>query len=115
MTTHLVEYRALHRQDPPIRLIRRVCAVENLERLLVTSIVGERAAISAEHNAIVPVVKRRLLEDRCGLGPLADGAQRLGITDGCVRISWIGAVALAPGIHFLPPLDLGTRRGVGRD
>ena len=74
MAAHLIEHRALHRQDAPIRLVLRVRAVEYFERLLVTAVVSERPAVSAEHNAIVLVVKRRLLEDGCGLGSLADGA-----------------------------------------
>ena len=45
----LIEHGALHRQDAPVGPIRRVRAVEHLERLRVIAVVGERAAIGAEH------------------------------------------------------------------
>ena len=76
---HLVEHGALRRQDVPVRLIGRVGAVEHFERLLVFAGFGERAAVFAEHDLVVRVLHRHLLEDRDRLGALAGGAQRLGI------------------------------------
>ena len=115
VAAHLIEHRALHRQDAPVGLVLRVGAVEHVERLLVVAVVGERPAVGAEHDTIVRIVDRRLLEHGRGLRALADGAQRLGVADRRIRIGRLGAVALAPGIHLLPPLLRGARRGVGRD
>src|SRR3954453_10472729 len=107
MAGHLVKHCPLHRKDPPIRLILRVSAVEHVERLLEAAVVGERPTIGAEHDTVLGVLDRRLLQYGFSLRTLADRTQRLGVTDRRLGIARLGAVALAPSIHFLSPLLLG--------
>ena len=46
VAAHLIEHGALGGKDAPIRLVGRVGAAENIQRLIETTDVGQRAAIA---------------------------------------------------------------------
>ena len=99
VAAHLVEHRALDRQDAPVGLVLRMRAVERVQGLLVAAVVRERTAIGTEDDTVVPIVDCRLLKHGRGLRPLSNGAQCLGVADGRHGVARIVAVPLAPGIH----------------
>ena len=71
MAAHLVEHRALRRENVPIGLVRRMGAVEYLQGLIVVSGLGQCAAVGAEHGLVVRAFDRGLLQDGDGLGALS--------------------------------------------
>ena len=85
VAAHLVEHRALDRQDAPVGLVLRMRAVERVQGLLVAAVVRERTAIGTEHDTVVPIVDCRLHKHGRGLRPLSNGAQCLGVADGRSR------------------------------
>ena len=97
VAAHLVEHRALDRQDAPVGLVLRMRAVERVQGLLVAAVVRERTAIGTEDDTIVPIVDCRLLKHGRGLRPLSNGAQCLGVADGRHGVARIVAVPFAPG------------------
>ena len=100
MAAHLVEYRALRRENVPVGLVRRMGAVEYLQCLIVVAGVGQRPAVSAEHGLVVRALDRGLLQDGDSLGPLSGSAQRLRIAYRGLDVSRIGAILL--------PVDVGV-------
>jgi hypothetical protein len=121
VAAHLIEHGALHRENPPVRLVGRMGALQHAERLLEIARIGERAAIGAEQRLVFRVVDRGGLEHRGRLRALAVLAQRVGVADRVVGIARIGAEALAERLALAPPiglaaLDRGGNRsgGVGR-
>ena len=58
MAAHLIEHRALHREDAPVGLVGRMRALQHVERLLEVAGVGERAAIGAEQRLVFGIVDR---------------------------------------------------------
>ena len=95
----LVERRALHRENAPVRIVGRMGAAENIEGGLRIAIVGERAAVTGEQHLVAGMGNRGLFEHGGGLGALPGGAQRLAIGQGRIGILGIGAIALAINFH----------------
>ena len=112
MAAHLVEHRALHREDAPVRLVGRVRALEHVERLLEVAGIGERAAVGAEQRLVVRIMQRGGFQNRGGLRALAGRAQRLRVADRGVgdRADWRGIARRAP--RFAAPFGLAARRGL---
>ena len=111
MPADLVEHRALHRQDAPVRLVGRVRAAEHFERLLVVAGVGERPAIGAEQRLVVRIVDRGLLEHGDGLGALAGRAQRLRRSGSPLRGRSDSRGSARPRLRRVaPPFGFGARR-----
>ncbi len=108
MPAELIERGALHRENPPIRIVGRVGAAENVECLLRIAVVGERAAPRGEQHLIAGMSDGRLLEHGGRLGALPVGTQRLAVSQSGVGILGIGTVAVAH--HF----GRGVRIGIGR-
>jgi hypothetical protein len=106
----LIEHRALRIEDAPIGIVRRVCAVERIERLGILTGFRQRAAISAEQPHIVRISDRGLLQNGDGLGALIGGAQRPGVGHGRIGIARIFPVADGPDLNRLPPFGFGPRR-----
>ena len=76
VAAHLVEHGALGGQNVPVGLVRRVGAVEHVQRLLIISGFGERAPVSAEHGSVARAFDRSLFEHGDSLGTLSRLAQR---------------------------------------
>ena len=111
MPAHLVERRALHREDAPVRIVGAVRTAEHVKGLLKTAIVGERAAVGGEHRLVGGVRDRALLEHGNGLRALPGGAQREAITKCGVGVAGIGAVALAIGFGGAARVGIGDGFG----
>jgi hypothetical protein len=94
--------RALHRQDPPIRIFRRVRLAQHIEGLLKIAVVHERAPIACKQHLVAGIGDARLLEHGNRLRPLTGGAQRLGVVQREVGVLWVGAVAIAISVHLAP-------------
>ena len=62
VATQLIEHGALHREDPPIGIVRRVGAGEHVEGLLKITVVGKGAAIGREHGPVAGIGDGRLLQ-----------------------------------------------------
>ena len=105
-----VERSALHREDVPVRIIRRVCAAERVEALLVLAVVDQRAAIGCDQRAVVRIDDGRLFQHGSRLRALAGGAQRLAVAKRSFRILRVGAIALAIDLDGLAPVGIGLRR-----
>ena len=111
MPAELVERGSLHRQNAPVRIIRRMGAGEHVERLLGIAVVGERAAVAGEQRLVAGMGDGGLLEHGDGLGALSGGAQRLAIAQRRVGILGIGAIAFA--LDFDGAARIGTGTGSG--
>ena len=48
VVAQLIEHGALHIQNPPIRIVGRMCTIERLKRLLVLTGFSQCAAVGAE-------------------------------------------------------------------
>lgn len=48
MAAHLVEDRALHVENAPIRGVRRMCTIKGDQRLLVLARISQRTAVGTE-------------------------------------------------------------------
>ena len=82
VAAHLVEHRALRVENAPIRIVRRVGAVERLQRLLVLAGLGQRPAIGAEQRHAARIADRGLFEHGHRLRALVGRAQCLRVGDG---------------------------------
>ncbi len=113
MAAELVEHRTLRGENAPIRLVGRVGAVEDLERLLEIADVGKRAAVSAEQGGVAGVLEGCLLQHRDGLRSLAAAAQRLRVGDCRRGIIRFFAIAAGQPFGFGPPFGFGFWAGGG--
>ena len=99
MPAELIERGALHRKDPPVGIVGRVGAAEDVERLLEITVVGKRPAVARKQRLVAGVGDGGLFEHGGGLAALPGGTQRLAIGQGGLGIFGIGAVALAIDFH----------------
>jgi hypothetical protein len=112
VAAELVERGSLHRENSPIRIIRRVGAAENIERLLEIAIVGQRAAVSGEQRLVAGMGDGGLLEHGDGLGALSGGAERLAVAQGRVGILGVAAITLAIDFNRAARVSVGTCLGL---
>ena len=113
MPAQLIEHGSLHRENTPIRIIGRMGARENIERLLEIAVIGERAAIAGEQRLVAGMGDGGLFEHGDCLAALSRGAQRLAIGQCGVRILGIGAIALAIKLRRAPRIGIGARARLG--
>jgi hypothetical protein len=76
VATELVERGALGREDAPVRLARRMGALEHVERLPVVPGIGERAPVCAEQAAVLRVLRGGPFQHRNRLRAQTICAQR---------------------------------------
>ena len=98
MAAELIERGALHRENPPIRIVGRVGAAQDVECLLEIAVVGKRPAPGGEQRLVAGMSDGGLLEHGGGLGALPIGTQRLAVGQGGFGILGVFAVAIAG--HF---------------
>src|ERR1700688_2839272 len=112
MPPHLIERGSRHRKNPPVGIIGRMGASQNIERLLEITVVGERPAITGEQRLVAGMGDSGLFEHGSGLGALSGGAERLTISQRRVSILGIGAVALAIDLDRVPRIGIGAGLGL---
>ena len=106
MAAHLVEHGALRRQDVPVGLIRRMCALKHFERLLVIAGFRQRAPVGAEHGFVVRVFDRSPLKYGDRLGALSGCAQRLGISHRQVEFAGLARYFSSVDFNIVPPIGI---------
>ena len=86
-------------------------AAENVECLLETAIVEQRAPIAGQQRLVVGVGDRGLFEHRNRLGALPRGSQRLAISQRRLGVLGIRTIALPIGIHLAADIGAAGRFG----
>ena len=113
MPAQLIERGSLHRKNTPVRIIWRMGARENIERLLEIAVIGERAAIAGEQRPVAGMGDGGLFEHGDRLAALPRGAQRLAISQCGIGILGIGAIALAIKLRRAPWIAIGAGARLG--
>ena len=113
MAAHLVEDRALHIENAPIRGIRRMRAIKGDQGLLVLAHIGQRAAVGTNECHILWNTDGGLLEHGHGLSALVVCTQCACIGNCSVCIAWIVTIPGPQGLEGPPRLCLAARCRTG--
>ncbi len=113
MPAHLIQHRALHVEDAPIRIVGRVRAAERFDRLLVLARLSQGTAVGTQQGHAARGANRCLFEHGDRLSPLIGGPQGARVGDGRIDIVRIIAIASAEGLQGAPRIGL-ARRSAGR-
>ena len=106
VASHLVEDRALHVENAPVRSVRCMRVFERDQRLLVLPNIGKRTAVRTEQRHAVGISDGSLFKHGNGLGALVGRTQRARIGNGSIRIARIVPVVGGHGIQGFPRIRL---------